>query len=66
LVREGVAAAVGERTIAWLRWHGSTLRGVATTPVTLASPSACFVATVSGELLIVCREGTLQRVRIPV
>ena len=44
---------------------GKYLTAYSTTPVSLPEPVAAFPSPLTGEVLIVCKDGTLERVTVP-
>jgi tetratricopeptide (TPR) repeat protein len=65
LVHRGVMAGVTRATVTWLRAGKSPLTAWAVTRVPLPNPVICFPSPVTGELLVVCRDGTLVRLPVP-
>jgi hypothetical protein len=65
LVRPGLVAGVTKSRIDWLRCRPQKFALVASTPVVIDSPIACFPALRTDELVVVCRNGTLICVPTP-
>ena len=65
IVRRGVLAGVTRATVTWLRTGKTPLTPWAVTRVPLPEPVACFPSPVTGELLVVCGDGTLVRLPVP-
>jgi hypothetical protein len=66
LVRPGLAVALSHTGIVWLRRKGHTIAVVGRTLPRLPNPVACFASLPTHEVLIVCDDGTLARIRVPV
>jgi len=65
LVGPGHIAGVTASGIHWLRPAGKYLTAYATTAVSLPEPVAAFPSPLTGEVLIVCQDGSLERVTVP-
>ncbi len=64
IVRPGLVAAVGPSRVAWLR-AGSRSFAWSTTQLALPRPVACFPCRPTGELIVVCGNGTVARMMVP-
>ncbi|MGE3804128.1 MAG: hypothetical protein AB7K24_05580 [Gemmataceae bacterium] len=67
IVRSTLIAAVTDHLVAWFRVKGNQLvHAAAPTPTPKIKGSvACFASPHTGEVLIVCRDGHLARVKVP-
>ena len=65
LVRAGLVAGVGGSGIHWLRCGPQAFTMVGSTVPVARSPMACFPSYRTGELVVVCIDGTLVCVPIP-
>jgi hypothetical protein len=65
LVRAGLVAGVGGSGIDWLRCGPQSFTAVGSTGPVAHSPMACFPSHRTGELVVVCGDGTLVCVPIP-
>jgi tetratricopeptide (TPR) repeat protein len=65
LVRAGFVAGVTKGRIDWMRCRPQAFAPVASTPIVIHDPIACFPAQRTEELVVVCRNGTLVCVPIP-
>jgi hypothetical protein len=65
LVRSKRVAAVGKPGVAWFRCGAKSFEPIGTLRMPLPSALACFTSHLTEELLIVCDDGTLFRVRLP-
>jgi hypothetical protein len=65
LVRPSLVAGVSSERIEWLRAGATQLTRQSVTPARLPDAVACFASATTGELLIVCQDGTLVRVPVP-
>jgi hypothetical protein len=64
IVRPGLVAAVGPSRVDWLRAGGRSFAW-STTQLTLPGPVACFPCRPTGELIVVCGNGSAVRVTVP-
>jgi hypothetical protein len=65
IVRPGLVAGVTEKGIDWLRTGGKYVTTMSTTAVTFNEPIAAFHSPLTGEVLVVCKDGLLERVTVP-
>lgn len=65
LVRPGWIAGVHAGGVDWLYRHQHRLLPRSTTPATLEDVVACAPSLPTGELLVICRDGSLTRVPLP-
>ncbi len=65
ILRPGLLAVVGAHRIDWVHIESKRLL-TATPDVSLNSAAAYIASVATNEVLIVCNDGTLERVRIPV
>jgi hypothetical protein len=65
LVRAGLVAAVGGAGVDWLRCGPQCFTQLGSTGPVAHSPMACFPSYLTGELVVVCVDGTLVCVPIP-
>jgi hypothetical protein len=64
IVRPGLVAAVSPSRVDWLRAGGRSFAW-STTQFALPRPVACFPCRPTGELIVVCGNGSLVRVSVP-
>ena len=66
LVRPGLIAGVAPDRIDWLRASGEKLAPVRATECVLPAVLACAACHRTGELIVICGDGFVARVPIPV
>jgi hypothetical protein len=65
IVRPGLVAGVTKGRIDWLRCRPETFANVGSTSIVIDDPIACFPASRTEELVVVCGNGTLVCVPTP-
>jgi hypothetical protein len=66
LVRPGLVAAVGRSRVDWLRAGANGFAVVGRTPASIFRVVACFPSFLTGEVIVVCADGFVVRVPVPV
>jgi tetratricopeptide (TPR) repeat protein len=66
IVRHGLVAGVATSRIEWLRCGNSKFHLWRSTDLDLSSAVACFAARQTDELIVICKDGMIVRVPIPV
>lgn len=67
LLRPGCVAAVRASRVEWLRTYVNNFFALQeSADVRLPQAVACFTSAATNELLVVCRDGTLERLALPV
>src|SRR5262249_49764517 len=66
LVRPGLVAAVGRSRVDWLRAAPTGFKVVGRTPASIFRVLACFPSFLTGEVIVVCADGFVVRVPVPV
>ena len=66
IVRDGLVAGVTSSRVEWLRCGNSQFRPWRSTDVAIPSAVACFAVRQTDELVVVCKDGLVVRVPIPV
>jgi tetratricopeptide (TPR) repeat protein len=66
LVRPGLVAAVGRSRVDWLRATTNGFTAVGRTPASIFRVAACFPSFLTGEVIVVCGDGFVVRVPVPV